>query len=218
LSLEGNILVFLIALALAVHVAAGTVALCSGLLAVLSRKGARLHRVSGTVFLVSMLVMAVFACYLAVALPAQIPNLLIAVLTIYLIMTAWLTVRRTEPAIILVDRMALAFILCLFAPFGILSFQLAAGLQPFLKSSVALVGPVRVAIFSFTLIIACAAIGDARLLMRGGIAGRARIARHLWRMCLGLTFAAGSCRACCLTASTCPCSCCSYRSCSASGC
>ena len=37
-----------------------------------------------------------------------------------------------------------------------------------------------------------AGAGDIRMLLRGGIAGRKRIARHLWRMCVGLTLATGS--------------------------
>jgi hypothetical protein len=37
-----------------------------------------------------------------------------------------------------------------------------------------------------------AAIGDVRLLMRGGISGAGRIARHLWRMCFALFIAAAS--------------------------
>jgi hypothetical protein len=37
-----------------------------------------------------------------------------------------------------------------------------------------------------------AAAGDVRMLMRGGVRGAKRIARHLWRMCFGLFIAAGS--------------------------
>ena len=37
-----------------------------------------------------------------------------------------------------------------------------------------------------------AAAGDVRMLMRGGVFGTQRIARHLWRMCFGLFIAAGS--------------------------
>jgi hypothetical protein len=51
---------------------------------------------------------------------------------------------------------------------------------------------VRVAIFVITFMLAMAAIGDARSVLAGGISGAKRIGRHLWRMCLGLTFAAGS--------------------------
>lgn len=37
-----------------------------------------------------------------------------------------------------------------------------------------------------------AAAGDIRMLVRGGLFGAQRIARHLWRMCFGLFIAAGS--------------------------
>ena len=39
---------------------------------------------------------------------------------------------------------------------------------------------------------ALAVAGDVRMLVRGGISGRHRIARHLWRMCFALFIAAGS--------------------------
>ena len=35
-------------------------------------------------------------------------------------------------------------------------------------------------------------IGDARVVLAGGITRAPRIARHLWRMCLALTLATGS--------------------------
>jgi hypothetical protein len=37
-----------------------------------------------------------------------------------------------------------------------------------------------------------AGAGDIRMLLRGGVFGTKRIARHLWRMCFGLFIAAGS--------------------------
>ncbi|MGA2356938.1 MAG: hypothetical protein ABSG02_20785, partial [Terriglobales bacterium] len=157
-----------------------------------SRKGARAHRMAGTVFCVSMLVMAAFAGYLAVAMPEQIPNLFIGTFTIYLVATAWSTVRRKEGSVGIPEKIALVVILCLFIPFAILSFQLATGLRPSFKSAVPLEGPVRIAIYCFTFFVAMAAIGDAKLVLAGGITGARRIGRHLWRMCLGLTFAAGS--------------------------
>jgi len=178
--------------ALILHVIAGTVALLSGIVAMCFRKGARAHRVAGTSFVVSMLVMAGFADYLAVAIPEQIPNLFIGTFTIYLVATAWMTVRRKEKSVGVAEKIALAVILCLGVPFAILSFQLATGLRPSFKSAVPLEGPVRVAIYSFTFLVAMAAVGDARLVRDGGITGVRRIGRHLWRMCAGLTFAAGS--------------------------
>ena len=179
-------------LAIILHILAGTVGLLSGIVAMSFRKGARAHRVAGTVFFVSMLVMAAFADYLAVAIPEQIPNLFIGTFTIYLVATAWMTVRRSERSTGVAEKIALLAILLLCVPFAILSFQLATGLEPSFKSAVPLEGPVRVAIYSFTFLVAMAAIGDAKLVLAGGISGARRIGRHLWRMCLGLTLAAGS--------------------------
>jgi hypothetical protein len=41
-------------------------------------------------------------------------------------------------------------------------------------------------------VILLAAVGDVRMLVRGGVFGKQRIARHLWRMCYALFTAAGS--------------------------
>jgi len=174
------------------HVIAGTVGLLSGIIAVCTRKGARVHRVSGIVFCVSMLLMAVLADYLAVAMPEQIPNLFIGTFTIYLVATAWMTVRGKKRSVGIPEKTALAVILFLCLPFAILSFELATGLEPLFKSPVLLETPVRIAIYVFTFRVAMAGIGDIRLMMAGSITGRRRIGRHLWRMCLGLTLAAGS--------------------------
>lgn len=179
-------------LVLVLHVIAGTIALLAGIIAMSSRKGARAHRVAGTVFVVSMLVMAILADYLAVAIPEQIPNLFIGTFTIYLVATAWLTVRRKGRIVGIPEKTALVVILCLSVPFVILSFQLATGLKPSFKSAVPLEGPVRIAIYCFTFFVAMSAIGDSKLVLGGGIMGVQRIGRHLWRMCLGLTLAVGS--------------------------
>jgi hypothetical protein len=66
------------------------------------------------------------------------------------------------------------------------------GFAPLFKSAVPFKGPVLVAIYSFTSILVIAAIGDARVVLGGALSGVPRISRHLWRMCLGLTLAAGS--------------------------
>lgn len=179
-------------LAYVLHIGAGTVGLVSGTIAIFARKGAYLHRTAGTVFFVSMLVMATFAVFLAVAIPGQIVNLFIGTFVFYLVATAWLTVRRREGTTGLSEKIALLVILCLCAPFAVLSVQLAMGLAPFFKSAVPLKGPVLIALYSFTFVIAIAVIADARVVLAGGISGAPRIARHLWRMCLGLTLAAGS--------------------------
>lgn len=178
--------------AFVLHIAGGTIGLVSGTIAIFAAKGGRLHRAAGTVFVVSMLVMAAFAAYLAIVRPGQIVNLIIAPFAFYLVATAWLTVHRKEGAIGIAEKIAFLAILVLFAPFAVLSFQTATGMAPFVESAVPLKGPVLVALYSFTLVIAIAALSDAKVIWTGGISGAPRIARHLWRMCLGLTMAAGS--------------------------
>ena len=49
----------------------------------------------------------------------------------------------------------------------------------------------RIALFTFTGILAMAAIGDARAAF-GSLTTADRITRHLWRMCVGLAMATGS--------------------------
>lgn len=178
--------------AFALHIAGGTVGLVSGTIALFTRKGGPLHRASGTVFFISMLVMAVFAAYLAVVRPGQIVNLFGAIFASYLVTTAWMAVRRRDTTTALAEKIAFGIVLCLFVPFALLSVQLAFGLTPFFRSAVPFRGPVLVAMYAFTAVIATAAIGDAKVVFAGGISGAPRIARHLWRMCLGLTMAAGS--------------------------
>jgi uncharacterized membrane protein len=179
-------------LAFVLHVGGGTIALISGTIAIFARKGGPLHRAAGTVFFASMLVMAAFAAYLAVVEPGQIENLFGGGFAFYLVATAWLTVRRPDGAIGLTEKIAFAFVLCLFVPFAILSFQLAAGMPLYFKSAVPMKGPVLIAMYVFTLVIAIAAVSDAKVVFAGGISGAPRIARHLWRMCLGLMMATGS--------------------------
>ena len=178
-------------LAFAVHVAAGALGLASGTVAAFARKGGWLHRQAGTVFFGSMVIMAVFAAWLAVARPGQIVNLFIAAFTLYLVATAWMAARR-QGAAGLPEKIALVVALLLLAPFAALSFELVAGIAPPFEGTVPLEGPVLVAIYAFTSVLAIAAAADARVVFAGGIAGPARIGRHLWRMCLGLTLAAGS--------------------------
>ncbi|HEY5072518.1 MAG TPA: hypothetical protein VII63_10860 [Caulobacteraceae bacterium] len=179
-------------LAYVVHIGGGTLAFGSGAVALLARKGGHLHRVAGSMFFVSMLAVASFAAFLAVVIPGQLVNLFIGAFTFYLVATARMTVRRKAGSIGLGEKIALAAAVILSAPFVILAIQLATGLPPLFTSAVPFEGPVLIAIYLFASVLVIAAIADARLVLVGGIAGAPRIARHLWRVCLAFTLAAGS--------------------------
>ena len=174
------------------HVGGGTIGLFSGTVAAFARKGGTLHRNAGNIFTASMLVMAAFAVYLAVVIPGQIPNLLGGTFAGYLVATAWLTVWRKQDTIGIAERVAFAVVLCLLLFFGVLSFYLVTGLPLPIKSATPIKGPVLIAMYTMTAVLAIAALSDVKVMLRGGISGSARIARHLWRMCTGLLMATGS--------------------------
>jgi uncharacterized membrane protein len=191
-SAPGPLLHGMTVLAFVLHIGGGAVGLVSGTIAAFARKGGRLHRKAGTVFVASMLVMATFAVYLGFAVPDQIFNVFIGTFALYLVATAWMTVRRRASTSGAFEKFALFVALCLCAPFAVLTFQLVAGLPLFVKSAVPVEGPVLIAIYAFTTVLALAVIGDARVVLAGGVSGVPRISRHLWRMCVGLALAAGS--------------------------
>ncbi len=175
-----------------IHIVAGATALISGFIAVFTRKGGAMHRRAGTVFFISMLVMAAFAACLAFMVPGQTVNAFIAAFVSYLVWTAWSTVRSREGTVGLAEKTALLASSLLCAPFVVLTCQLALHLPPLFDSAMPFKGPLLIAIYSFTFVLVMAAIGDARVVFSGGIRGSRRIARHLWRMLLGLTLATGS--------------------------
>ena len=170
---------------LIVHICAGTLGLLSGTAAMSFRKGSPRHALAGKVFVASMLTMAVFAVYLA-NVKHQPNNIGGGILTFYLIGTAWLTARRTDGETSRFDWVALLIPLAL----GILTWM--NGLKVVLSGASSQDGvPVGMTFFMGSVMLLAAA-GDVRMLVRGGVRGAKRIARHLWRMCFGLFIAAGS--------------------------
>lgn len=171
-------------LPLVVHVGAGSLGALSGAVALTARKGGTVHRSFGTVFAIAMLTMAVFALYLSIL--RQPGTIISSIFTFYLVGTAWLTVRRKAGSIGLPER--LAFAAGLLCAVGIALSGVAAANSP---TGRFLGYPPGVYAFVGTFA-ALAAAFDLKVVLRGGIAGAQRIARHLWRMCLGFFFALAS--------------------------
>jgi uncharacterized membrane protein len=167
------------------HIAAGTIALLTGAVAITARKGERVHRVAGTLFFISMLFMGAAASFLA-ALEHRYSMVLGGLLTIYLVSTAWMAARRADHEIGAFERGGLAAITLLAA------LYLALGLLAARSGSGSIDGLPAAASFFVGTLAALMAIADLRVIIRGGLSGAQRIARHLWRMSLGLFFAAGS--------------------------
>jgi uncharacterized membrane protein len=180
-----------ITLVFALHILSGALAMISGVLALAARKGARLHRASGDLFVVSMLAMGASAGVLGAVRPGQTINIFIAALTLYLVTTSWRTARRRQKTTDALDVVALVVSLLLCAPFALIDFQIATGVTVF-KSAFKIKGPILIALCVFSAVMATAAIGDLRVVLSGGVRGIARVSRHLWRMCFALALTFGS--------------------------
>ena len=173
-------------LVLLLHVTAGSLGIVAGTVAAFSLKGARAHRLFGIVFCSAMTIMAVLGGYLALfttssvaAAPPQ-ASVAVAALTLYLIFTAWLTVRRKAA------RLGLAEYVAVIAAMGIATTLLLFGVK-----AARLGGPAGsfVPYFVFSGFAVLLVALDLLVIRKGGVAGAMRIARHLWRMCFAWFFA-----------------------------
>jgi uncharacterized membrane protein len=170
---------------LIVHICAGNLGLLSGTAAMCFRKGSRRHVLAGRVFVASMLTMASVATYLAIV-RHQPSNIGPGILTFYLIGTAWLTARHKDGETSQFDWVVMLVPLAL----GVLTWM--NGIKVVRSGASSQDGvPVGMSFFMGSVMLLAAA-GDVRMLVRGGVFGAKRIARHLWRMCFGLFIAAGS--------------------------
>lgn len=166
------------------HICGGTMSLASGAAAMVLRKGSRRHALAGKVFVASMLTMAASATYLAV-LKHEPSNIGGGLFTFYLILTAWLTARRSNGT-------SKFEWLALLIPLVLGLILWSSGIEK-LRSA----GPPKDGVpvgmnFFLGSVMLLAAAGDVRMLVRGGLADTKCIARHLWRMCFGLFIATGS--------------------------
>jgi uncharacterized membrane protein len=165
---------------LLIHICGAVVGLFSGFMSILFRKGSGLHAAAGNVFFVSMLCMSSSAAYIAESMRPNKANFLVAVLTFYLIATAWVAARRRHGRPGLFDWIALAIVL-LDGVGGVIWGLQAAGSPRSLKD-----GMPAMMYFIFGTIALLFAASDVRMMARGGVTGARRIARHLFRMCLAL--------------------------------
>lgn len=170
---------------LVLHITAGTLGMLSGFVAVFLRKGSRQHGLFGDVFVISMLGLGASGAYLAV-MKSQPGNILGGALTFYLVATAWMTAKRRDGATSILDWAALLVSSTLAA------VEVTWGLEA-ANSSTGLKYGYSAGPYLFMGSVAAAAVaGDIRMLVRGGISGTERIARHLWRMCFAWFIASAS--------------------------
>jgi len=163
-------------LLLFVHVCGASIGLISGFMAMLLRKGSGLHGAAGTVFYVSMIAMSTTAAYVAAFYRPVLLNMVVALLTFYLVVTAWRAARYRDGRVGRLDVVAMIYVLAL--SMTAYSGGIDALDNPrFAKDG--LPGPIY---FVFGTVALICAMTDFRMLRRGSAAGTFRLARHLWRM------------------------------------
>src|SRR5215207_5088494 len=154
---------------LPIHIAAGALAMILGAVALLARKGARVHRRSGQLFVVSMLIMGITASVLGPVGGGLMPA--------YFVVTALTTVRPvtgwTRP--VNISALIVAIVLAL----GSIDKGFTAVASP----GGTLNGVPFFMLFFIGAVMAIAAAGDVRVMRSGALRGAPRLARHLWRMC-----------------------------------
>lgn len=179
------------AVILFVHIAGGTVGMLAGAAALVFRKGSRLHRLAGHTFFVSMLAMASVGAGVS---PFLITaggdprwfDALAGAFALYLVATGWTTIRRKPKTAGRFEIAALLFALLMVG--AAVSMGLEAASRP--TGSLAEFGAQGYYIFGG--LFALAAALDLNLILRGGLSGVPRLARHLWRLCAALFIAAGA--------------------------
>lgn len=173
-------------LLLFIHIAGAVIGLLSGAMAMVVRKGSGLHTAAGNIFFIDMIFMTLSAAYLAAFVKPVTINVIVGLLTFYLVVTGWRAARRRVGGTTLFDVGAFLFVL---ANGGT---AIALG-SKFAIAHVAMKNGVPTPMyFIFGSIALLFAAGDVRMLMRGGVIGARRIARHLWRMSFALLITAFS--------------------------
>jgi hypothetical protein len=166
------------------HIGGGTVGLLSGTVALVSAKGGRLHRFAGNIFWGAMLVMSGIGGAVAPLLQDRISTVA-GFVTFYLIFTGWLTARRRQGVSPFeIAGLGVAFI-------GLVATLTLAWMAAQTPEGT-LDGSPPQAFYIFTIVTFIATVSDLKLVLRGGVSGAQRIARHVWRMCFGLFVASGS--------------------------
>jgi hypothetical protein len=166
-----------------VHITGGAVGIVSGFTALFAGKGSPLHRRSGQVFVGAMLAMASTGGGIAIV-KGEIGNIFGGMLALYMVVTAMTTVRPLS------RRLDIAAMILAIA-LGVWSLTLAGTAVAAGKSTAGDL-PVGMVIVIFGIIPLLSAFGDWRVMRVGGIHGRQRLVRHLWRMNFSLWIATAS--------------------------
>jgi uncharacterized membrane protein len=163
-----------------IHIAAGSLSLVVGYVALYSAKGGALHRRAGMLFVYAMIAMCAFGAMIAATRSvAPALNVPVAILTSYLVATALLTVRPAVRSSYWLD--VASMLVGLGAGLTFLTFGFEA-----IASGGTRNGMPAFPFLMFGVVGVLAGAGDLRVIRSGALRGPPRLARHLWRMSFAL--------------------------------
>ena len=150
------------------HIIAGSFVLLFGIVVLCFSKGQSKHRVAGNLFFVSLLAMIL-------SVPNLLENPVMAILSAYYGTTAWAIVLRKEKSTGIFEIVAMISI----AIISIILFNVVL-------TSTSLTPTFTFILSAWAIVAALSALLDLNMILRGGLSGKHRIARHAWRTCCAL--------------------------------
>lgn len=168
-----------------IHVVFGTLAVLLGSFALFSKKGTKFHRTAGKMYVVTMLLMAVSGLLAAIA-KEQMINVFAALLTCYLVLTAWHAAIKRQ---IENDKWVVWACLSMLVV-GISGCVL--GIIALYSAEGGFAGFSYVAYFFIAGVALFAGLLDLYVLITKRLSEKQRQVRHIWRMSFSYFIAAGS--------------------------
>lgn len=169
------------------HIVFGTFAIAAAAVAIGARKGATLHVVAGRIFAFAMIFSAALGAVLGLVRADEFYITFHAgVLSVTLISSGLQTARTSD------FRSGKTGLAAGLVNFANLAGLIAAGTFALSRPDSVLSGFHAQDYFFLSGMAGIAMLGDINILLRKTRPERHRIARHLWRMCLGFFIAAGS--------------------------
>jgi hypothetical protein len=169
---------------LPIHIAAGSVGIITGYVALSAGKGGTVHKKSGLAFVYAMAVMVAFAAMIYL-MSGRVGSAIGALIAPYLAFTGLTTVRPLGERWRWLDAAGVVVVA------AVAVFSLMGGVEA-VQLGGSREGVPAPMLFLFAAVAILAGAGDIRVMRNGPLTGTARIARHLWRMCYAMWIATGS--------------------------
>jgi uncharacterized membrane protein len=167
------------------HILMGAFALISGITAFSAQKGASLHKKSGLIFVITMLIMSSTGAFLA-ALNGEKLNIVAGCLTFYLVATAFLVVHPFKKRDRLYNTLLMVFGLIV----GVSGMIVAASILN--DGGTKIDGQPTQVLVVFSAIALLASVSDLRIVFSNRLKGKKKFIRHIWRMGIAMFMAAAS--------------------------